>query len=442
MRPNWRILSVYLIGVFIGALDTNVLAPVFPLIMRGFHLRLQWMAWTITGYTVAYIVSTVLSGAWGDRAGHKRVFLWGIVAFMLASILAAVSPAFWVFMLARVVQGAGAGAVYPNAQAEGILQFPTQRRGMALGLFGAVFGMASVLGPTLGGLLGQYLGWPSVFLINVPIALLVLVLSGRVAPSAVQDRPVPDWRGGLAFSVLMTTALLTLVVGGTGRWVLGIVALFALVAFISRERQSRVPFLDPAPLRAQRGVAMMIGAALIGLDMSAAVFVPTLVQRVLGFTVLASGLALLPAAVSGAVLSGAGGVLVDRVGPRKVLMVGLIAGAVGGLLLAWPGLTFARFIIAMLVFGLGTAFTMGAPLNRMALALYRDDQAGEALSVAALFRGIGMSCGPIILTAASDVRGFAGMFGSVMIASLVGALAFLFVPDVKPAKRRPVLTEG
>jgi MFS family permease len=240
----------------------------------------------------------------------------------------------------------------------------------------------------------------------------------------------------------MTTALLTLVVGGTARWVLGTVALFALVAFIRRERQSRVPFLDPAPLRAQRGVAMMIGAALIGLDMSAAVFVPTLVQRVLGFTVLASGLALLPAAVSGAVLSGAGGVLVDRVGPRKVLMVGLIAGAVGGLLLAWPGLTFARFIIAMLVFGLGTAFTMGAPLNRMALALYRDDQAGEALSVAALFRGIGMSCGPIILTAASDVRGFAGMFGSVMIASLVGALAFLFVPDVKPAKRRPVLTEG
>jgi MFS family permease len=199
MRPNFRILSVYLIGIFIGALDTSIISPVFPLIMRGFHVRLEWVAWTVTAYTVAYIASTVLAGAWGDRLGHKQLFLWGVAAFMLASALAAVSPSFWIFVLARVIQGAGAGAVYPNAQAEGIQQFPAERRGMALGLFGAVFGLASVLGPTLGGVLGQYLGWPAVFWVNVPIALGVLALSGRIAPSQHQDRALPDWRGGAAF---------------------------------------------------------------------------------------------------------------------------------------------------------------------------------------------------------------------------------------------------
>ncbi len=442
MRPNYRVLSVYLIGVFIGALDTNVLAPVFPLIMRGFRIPLGWVAWTITAYTVAYIASTVMSGAWGDRLGHKRVFLWGIVAFMLASLLAALSPNFWIFMLARVVQGAGAGAVYPNAQAEGIRQFPAEKRGMALGMFGAVFGLASVLGPTLGGFLGQYFGWSAVFWVNVPIALVVLAMSGRVAASAAQERPIPDWKGGVSFSVLLASGLLVLMGTGWLRAVFAVVALMALVVFIVRERQAASPFMDPKPLSNGAGVSMMVGAALIGLDMSAAVFVPTLVQRDLHFSVLSSGLALLPAAFSGAVLSGVGGVLVDRVGPRKILVIGLLAGAIGGLLLAWPPLTFTRFIISMVFFGFGTAFTMGAPLNRMALALYRDDQAGEALSLVAVFRGMGLAAGPILLTAAEVVRGFTGMFGAVMVASLIGIVAFLFVPDLKPLKQGHVVSEG
>ena len=442
MRPNFRALTVYLVGIFIGALDTSIISPVFPLIMKSYHIRLDWVAWTITAYTVAYIASTVLSGAWGDRLGHKRVFLWGVVAFMMASALAAVSPNFWVFMLARVIQGAGAGAVYPNAQAEGIKQFPIERRGMALGIFGAVFGLASVIGPTLGGVLGQFLGWPAVFIINIPIALMVLAMSGHIQPSESKSRAMPDWQGGAAFSVLLASALLGLAVGGAIRFLFIAVALVSLLVFLTRERSAGVPFLDPVPLRSGAGVAMMVGAALIGMDMSAAVFVPTLVQRELHFDVLNSGLALLPAAVSGAILAGAGGVLVDRIGPRKVLMVGLFAGAVGGLLLALPGLGFVRFVVAMLFFGLGTAFTMGAPLNRMALALYRENQSGEALSVVAVFRGMGMAAGPIILTAVEAVRGFGGMFGALTMASLIGMAAFLFVRDVKVIKRGHVMTEG
>jgi len=434
-RPNYRALSIYLIGVFMGALDTNVLAPVFPLIIRGFHIHLTWAAWTISAYTVAYMATTVLAGAWGDRQGHRRLFVWGIGLFGIASLLAALSPNFGVFMLARVIQGMGAGIVYPNAQAEGIREFPVERRGMALGIFGAVFGLASVLGPVLGGFLGQYFGWPAVFLINVPIAVIVLAMSRRLPVSAVRERPVPDVWGGISFAAFLSAGLLTVMVNGIWRLVFLVLALILLGGFIQRQRRVAVPFLDTVPLRSRAGSAMMVGAALIGLDMSAAVFVPTLVQRTLHFTVLSSGLALLPAAFSGAVFSGAGGVMSDRTGPRRVLMMGLVAGAVGGLLLAWQPLTLTRFIIAMIVLGIGTAFTMGAPLNRMALALYREEQSGEALSLVAVFRGLGLAAGPVILTTAAQVHGFTGMFGSVMIASLVGVVAFLFVPDVRPAKR-------
>jgi MFS family permease len=430
-KPNYRILTVYFVGVFIGALDTNVLGPVFPLITRSFHIAFTWTAWTITAYTVSYIASTILAGAAGDRFGHRTLFLWGIVAFGLASLVAAFSVNFVMFVAARIIQGAGAGAVYPNAQAEGLKLFPANRRGMALGLFGAIFGVASILGPTTGGALGQYFGWPSVFLVNVPIALVVLVMIRRVPRSQVAERAVPDIVGGLGFSLFLASILLFVMVHSPLRWVFLILALVFFLVFWFRQRTSPVPFLDSKPLTNTAGIAMMIGAALIGLDMSAAIFVPTLTQNTLHFSVLISGVALLPAAFTGAVFSGAGGVMVDRIGPRKVLAAGLVAAALGGLLLAWPDLVLWRFLAAMVALGIGTAFTMGAPLNRMALALYREDQAGEALSLMAVFRGIGLASGPILLTVAEGWHGFTGMFGVVFVGSLVGLVAFLFVPDVK-----------
>jgi len=193
--------------------------------------------------------------------------------------------------------------------------------------------------------------------------------------------------------------------------------------------------LDTVPLANVSGALVMVGAAIIGMDMSAAVFVPTLAQSALGFSVVGSGLALLPAAVSGALLAGVAGVLVDRLGPRPVLVVGLVAGAVGGLLLAWPHVTLGRFLVAMVALGLGTAFTMGAPLNRLGVGLYREDQAGEALALMAVFRSVGLAVGPVVLTVGQRAYGFTGMFGIVAVLSAVGALLFAGVRTPAPARQ-------
>ncbi len=441
VRPNYRALAVYLLGVFVGALDTNVLGPVFPVIARAFHVNLEVAAWTVTAYTVAYIASTVLSGALGDRLGHRKVFVWGIVLFAIASVTAALSRDFALFMLARIVQGAGAGAVYPNGQAEGLKQFPPEKHGMALGMFGAVFGLASIVGPTLGGILGQVFGWPAVFIINLPIALVVLMMLKNTSPSTVVSRPLPDWIGGASFSAGLASVLLVIMGQGLIRVVFLVLAVSFFALMIWRQRVAATPFLDSKPLANKAGVAIMVGAALIGLDMSAAIFVPTLVQSDLHFSVLQSGLALLPAAFTGALLAGAGGVLVDRIGAKKILSVGLVAAAVGGILLAWPHLTFIRFILAMMALGLGTAFTMGAPLNRLALDLYQSHQAGEALSLMAVFRAMGLAAGPILLTAAKVVHGFTGMYGTVAVASVIGALVFLAVPE-RPRVRTSIAQKG
>lgn len=422
--------------MFVGALDIGIVSPAFPLIARTFHITLAWMAWTVTTYTVTYVASTVLSGAAGDRYGRRLLFRSGVAAFGVASLIAALSHSFAIFLLARAIQGLGAGAVYPNAQAEGVRFFPPERRGLALGIFGAVFGLASMVGPVIGGVLAQYSGWPAIFLVNIPIAALVLLVSLRLPVSERTDRPAPDFLAGVVFAVFLATVLLTLEVGGPLRWVLLLAAAATLALFIVRERRPRgAPFLDPRAFSGVRGAALVLTSAVIGVDMSAAVFVPTLAQRVLGFSTLGSGLSVLPAAFSGAVLAGVGGVLTDRRGGRVVLQIGLAFALVGGILLALPGMTLWRFVLAMLAFGVGTAFTMGAPLNRLALALHSDAQAGEALASVAVFRSVGLAAGPVLLTLAMAFHGFEGMFLGVAAVSVVGGLAVFLVPDSRAHSR-------
>lgn len=437
LRSRSGSLGIYLAGVFVGALDMGILGPAFPLIARSFHVSLSGLAWTISTYTVAYVASTVLSGAAGDRHGRRRLFLWGVGAFGLASLVAALSHSFAVFLVARLIQGVGAGAVYPNAQAEGIRFFPPERRGAALGIFGAVFGLASIIGPNAGGALAQAFGWQAIFWINIPIALAVLA-SARALPESVKsERRPPDSFAGILFALFLTAALLALDTAGSWRLVALLAAATLLAAFVWRERRPHgVPFLDPKALSGVKGVALVAGAAVIGLDMSSAIFVPDLAQRALGFSVLASGVALMPAAFSGAILAGAGGVLSDRIGPRGVLQAGLLFGIAGGVLLALPHLTFGRFIFAMVAFGVATAFTMGAPLNRLALGLYTEEQSGEALAAAAVFRSVGVAAGPVLLALIAQAGRFANMFYLVAVVSALGLLVFFLIPDVRPAMRR------
>lgn len=421
----------------------SVIGPAFPLIAGDFHVSLAWSAWTVTAYTVAYAAATVLAGALGDRHGRLGLFALGIVLFGLGSAVTAVSGSLWVFLLGRAIQGAGAGTVFPNAQAEGVGFFPPERRGMALGLFGAVFGLAAIVGPNVGGALAQYLGWRAIFYVNIPLAAAVLALVPTRAATKPGRRALPDVQGGLAFAGGIASALLALTTAGAWRWALVVAAVALLAWFAHRQRVAREPFLDTRVVAGAAGLALITGAALVGLDMSAAVFVPTLAQQSLGFSVLHSGVAVMPAAITGAILAGAGGVLVDRIGPRRVLRVGLLAAALGGVLLALPGLGLARFIVAMASFGMGTAFTMGAPLNRMALALYPDERASEALSVIAVLRTVGLAAGPVVLALAEAGWGFAGMFGAVAVASLVGVGLFALVPDVRRFGRMaPDVTEG
>ncbi|MDI3270180.1 MAG: MFS transporter, partial [Bacillota bacterium] len=376
-----KALAIYFVGVFIGALDMSIIGPVFPLIASDFNVSVTWDAWTVTAYTAVYAVGTVLAGAMGDRLGHRRLFAWGLFLFGLGSAVAALAPSFWVFLLGRALQGGGAGAIFPNAQAAGIQAFPPEKRGTALGLFGAVFGVAAIIGPNLGGLLGQYWGWQAIFWVNVPLVAIVLLLVPSLPRTALRDRGVPDLWGGILFGLALVALLLSLTAQAHYGLELLLAGLLLAYLFAWRQRHpgGKERFLDLKAFASLWGGTVVAGAILVGMDMAAAVFIPSLAQKELGVGVLASGLSVMPAAFTAALFSALGGVLVDRRGSRFVLVAGLLAATAGALFLVPAHLTWWRFIAGLSLMGIGTAFTMGAPLNRMALALFPGDRSGEAL---------------------------------------------------------------
>ncbi|MBT9259950.1 MAG: MFS transporter [Clostridiales bacterium] len=413
----------------------SIIGPVFPLIAEDFKISITWDAWTVTAYTAIYAVGTVLAGALGDRLGHRRLFAWGLVLFGLGSAVAALAPSFGVFLLGRALQGGGAGAIFPNAQAAGIQAFPPERRGTALGIFGAVFGVAAIIGPNLGGFLGQYWGWPAIFWINVPLVLLVLLLVPSLPPTALRPRGVPDLWGGILFGLTLVALLLSLTAWDAYGAELLLAGLLLGLLFAWRQGHpgGKEPFLDLKAFASLWGAMVVAGAILVGMDMAAAVFIPTLAQKALGVGVLASGVSVMPAALTAAVFSALGGVLVDRRGSRFVLVAGLLSAALGALLLVPPHLTWLRFIAAISLMGIGTAFTMGAPLNRMALALFPGDRSGEALSLIAVFRTVGIAMGPVLFGLALELKGFPGLFSLVAAISLLGALLFAGLKGEEPA---------
>ena len=182
-RTQWAILATLLLGVFMGSLDITIMGPTLPSIVAGLRTSYRTAAWTMALYVLTYVVATPVMSAVSDRYGRRSTYLWNVALFALGSILAGAAPSMTWLLAGRAVQAVGAGGILPVASAVTIDTVPAEKRGAALGLIGATWGVASVLGPNLGGLIIQHLGWRGVFWINVPIALLVALLASRTLPA-------------------------------------------------------------------------------------------------------------------------------------------------------------------------------------------------------------------------------------------------------------------
>lgn len=447
------VLIATVLGSGLAQLDGTVVSVALPRIGENLGAGLTGLQWTVNAYTLVLSGLLLLGGSLGDRLGRRRVYILGVVWFTLASAGCSLAPDAGTLIAMRALQGAGAALLTPGSLAILQASFRPQDRSTAVGAWSGLGGVATAIGPLVGGLLVGVApwGWRLVFLINVPLAAVVIVLARRYIPES-RD---PEATGRLDYpgAVLACLGLAGVVYGltegpATGWATTATVALIAglvlLAVFLVVEARSASPLLPLGLFRspvfaATNGVTLVLYAALSGMLF----LLPVQLQVVAGFSPVAAGVATLPITVVMLLLSARMGRLAQRIGPRLPMTVGplLAGGAMLWLSRIDADATYlGSVLVPMVLFGLGLSFTV-APLTSTVLAAAPEHQVGVAsainndvarvaglLAVAVLPGLAGL--GP---AASTDPALFSAGYGrAVLIAgglcALGGVLALLTVP--------------
>ncbi len=436
------------LGVFAGALDLGVLSPALPALARAFHVGPGAIAWVFTLYLLANIASIPVMTKLADRNGRRPVYIACVAIFALGSIGAISARNFTIFLIARAVQAAGAGGIFPVATAAIADRVPPERRGAALGLVAATWGLAAVIGPSLGGVLTHFLSWHWIFAANVPLAIVVIVLARTTVPASSANVRGPLDLGGI---VTLTLGLLAVMIGLTqlGPWLVPMLVLGAALfaAFIACERRAPEPVIR-LHLFAQRQLQVTYGLEiLIGVLEGALFFIPAALVAAQHMTLAAAGgIAALGAFMFVAVIPAAGRAL-DAVGSRLVLTVGTLLTACGLLIFAFGFSSLWISIAAMVVAGTGFGALLGAPTRYIITNSVSADQRAGAVGLLSIFLIIGQIlggslAGGIVTAHAVDVAGYRTAYiAFALIAVLAGGLTFAL--HSKAVERRtPLVGRG
>jgi MFS family permease len=400
------------LGVFAGALDLGVLSPALPALARAFGVGPGALAWVFTLYLLANIASIPIMTKLADRNGRRPVYIACVAIFALGSICAISARSFTFFLIARAIQAAGAGGIFPVATAAIADRIPQERRGAALGLVAATWGLAAIIGPSLGGVLTHFLSWHWIFAANIPLAIVVILLARKTVPAQRSNVRGPLDVGGI---ITLTLGLLAIMIGLTqlGRLLAPALAVggVLLLAFVAFERRAKEPVIR-LYLFGQRQLQVTYALEiLIGILEGALFFIPAALVAAQHMSYAAAGgIAALGAFMFVAVIPGAGRAL-DAVGSRWVLTVGTLLTACGLLIFAFGFTSLWISIVAMVVAGSGFGALLGAPTRYIITNSVTADQRAGAVGLLSIFLIIGQIvggslAGGIIAAHAIDTQGY------------------------------------
>jgi EmrB/QacA subfamily drug resistance transporter len=406
-RRRIGVLLICSMSLLIVGLDVTIVNVALPSIGHDFHSPLSGLQWTVDAYSLVLASLLMLSGSTADRLGRRRTFVIGLGLFSLGSLLCSIAPSLSALVVFRVVQGVGGSMMNPVALSIITNTFTIPReRAQAIGVWGAVNGVAIALGPVVGGLLVTTVGWRSVFWINLPIGLAAIVLTLRYIPEskAAVARKV-DGPGQALVIVLFASLTYGIIEAPNSGWsstlIVGafVIAIASLVTFVLWERRVSEPLVD---LRFFRSVPFS-SAAVIAVGAFAGLggflFLNTLyLQDVRGLSALHAGLDTLPMAGTIIVLPTISGRIVGRRGARIPLVFGGIGLTIGCLMLVRLSDTtpYSWLFAAYVVFGIGYG-CVNAPITNAAVSGMPRAQAGVAAGIAGTSRQIGQTLGVAVV---------------------------------------------
>lgn len=448
---RWKlVLVLYLAGIGMGALDMGIVNPARTVIQNGLGVGDKVGVWVFTIYTLAYAAAIPVIGKIADIIGRKPVYVLAIGLFGLGSLgcgLAQDFSSLGLLLASRAIQAIGGGGMVPVATAAVGTIVPPPKRGMALGLVGMVYGVASVFGGSAGSLILDIAGqenWQWIFYINVPIAVIVVALGIWALPQENENSARRLDLPGVFILVVMITALLWAFqnldftkigesLGDPNVWVGLLIFLIMLPAFWVAEVRADDPLIDFKYFATINVGTTLLFAAVSGILMMTVMFIPQFAENCMrlpsgrgGYPTIIIGLA----SAIGAPLSGR---LTDRFGPRFVLGIGVLISTISGFMLIYWASPYPGYLsnsVSIFVMGLGLGFLMGAPLTYLILHLIPETDANSGQATLSLIRSLGTTLAPAILVGllATAMGGLSGKVMDAMPAMEMPAMPAMTAP--------------
>ncbi len=417
VRP-WPALWALCLGFFMILVDSTIVTVATPAIVEDLQADVNDVVWVTSAYLLAYAVPVLITGRLGDRVGPKNVYLAGLTVFTLASLWCGITDSIEGLIVARVVQGLGASMMTPQTMAVITRIFPAHERGKAMSLWGATAGVATLVGPILGGVLVDSLGWEWIFFVNIPVGVVGLVLALRLVPTLETHAHRFDWLGVALSGVGMFALVFGIQEGHSYDWgrIAGFVSvplligggLVVLVLFVVWQARNRKEPLVPLSLFADRNFSLAsVAISTMGFSVTALGFPFMLyAQLVLGMSPTRSALLLAPMAVMTLVLAQPVGRLSDRVHPRVLVGAGFLVSMVALLWLARamaPDSSSLQLMLPLALFGVGGA-CVWAPNSATATRNLPMRLAGAGAGVYNATRQVGAVLGSAAIAVLIDAR--------------------------------------
>ena len=445
------VLAIYMVGLLIGGLYVGMASPVRTVVQEHFGIGDAVGIWMITIYTLFYAALIPVIGKLADIFGRKRVFIACNLAFAAGSLACGLAPAlsstagFCLLLAGRVVQAAGACGMIPVANAEVGATFPKERKGMALGLIAAAAGVSNVLGAAAGSAVLDLFGasnWGMLFLIAVPLCVCLAAVSAFVLPkSSTNTSGKLDLLGSVLFVLFVLCVLMALrnldyfslpqSLTIPGVWGFAAAAIVLAVVFGAVERRVADPvfhmeYLHSKPIVITMAVSFFVGCTIITMTL-----VPEFAEFALGLAAGKGGYFVVIIGLFGMAGPPFAGKLIDKFGPKPVMLFGLVVGAAGFAFLAifaCASPSFALVAVGLVLIGLGMGFTMGAPCNYMIFENTSPEESSSAIATITLVRQIGTTVAPALLVGfigSGTMAGYQAMLLCVVVFNAFSAVLML-----------------
>ncbi|MGP4108039.1 MDR family MFS transporter [Virgibacillus sp. L01] len=411
---KWLVVMSVLFGTFTVILNNSMLNPTLPTFMRLFEVDAVAVSWLLTIFMVSMGMTMPLTGYLGDRFGKKRIYIIGLIIFMIGSITGALSSDLGMMIISRAIQGTAGGLMMPIAMALIFNAFPKNERGLAVGIYGVAAMVAPAIGPTVGGVVIEFFAWQFLFLFNLPFAVLGVIFSTKyLAPTEKNQDLKFDLPGFLLITSGVGSILYALGRGSTLELLLSplsigliITGLILIVIFVKYENKQDQPLLDLSIFKIPTYTVSIAVTATASIGLFSGIFLlPLLIQEVYELGEIQTGLLFLPAALLSGVFMTLGGRILDKKGPKYVIPIGLVILGGFTLALGFNTLSTSFWFILILNAARGAGLGMcNMPATTAGMNTIPDHQVAQGSAMNNVIRQIFSSFGIVFFSIYYEVR--------------------------------------